>query len=334
MIDITPADHRSDENYPFLDMILRDALPEIKLALGETIDRENARALPGRYAKLLPETLLIVTLRPDAGEALGPVAGRVERDLTDSCSRHGSLYDRVYRVQLRRSEDPDAPLYRVAAHAGRDLASEAGRNAGSDDAGSAGPDAASAGAAVAQADLPAVRADRGGDTEAAPLTVDDPDATRIEDVGPPGWQPGRWVLVVEDEAGEEREAFRLTDPFTTIGRRTDDPRLSSTVALSDVPHMSRRQLAFLWEERDGAPGFRIFNLGLNPVHLPSLEVPGAHLGKGTLDLAEVADENTGWLPPGVPLRIGDHGPILRVDEVPDEPEDEEVDDDPDATQFG
>lgn len=309
MIDVTPANGHSGDRYPFLDTLLRDALPEIKLALGELIDRENARSLPGKYARLLPETLLIVTLRPDAAEALAPVAQSIEAELTDSCTRHGSLYDRTYRVQLRRSEDPDSPLYRVAAHAGH----------------AADP--------APHGDLPAVAADREGATESAPLPVSDPDATRIEEVGPPTWQPGRWLLLVEDDEGEQREAFRLTDPFITVGRKTDDPQLRTTVALSDVPHVSRRQLAMVWEERDGAPGFRVYNLGLNSVHLPALEVPGAHVGKGALELDKVPDSSTGWVPPGVPLRIGDNGPVLRIEEVPEDQEPEEEEDDPEATRY-
>lgn len=337
MIDIpTPAQHSGDE-YPFLDTLLRDALPEMKLALGELIDRENSRALPGRYARLLPETTLVITVRPDAAEALAPVAATVERELTDSCTRHGSLYDRSYRVQLRRSEDPDAPLYRVAAHAGHDAG---------DDAMAAGPDAEHARSGAAEhpatphGDLPAVEADREGATQAAPLPVSDPDATRIEDVGPPTWQPGRWLLVVEDDEGDQREVFRLTDPFATIGRRSDDPELSTTFALAGAPHVSRRQLAILWQERDGAPGFRVYNLGLNALHLPSLDLPGAHVGRGGLRLEEIPEAHVGWAPPGVPLRIGDSGPTLRIEEVPEPEEPDQIEEmgepedaDPDATRY-
>jgi hypothetical protein len=302
-----------------MDTLLRDALPEIKLALGELIDRENLRALPGKYAKLLPESLLVVTLRPDAAEALATLAQTIERDLTDSVMRHGSLYDRAYRVQLRRSEDADAPLYRVTAHAGHAPTEEAHEPA---------PHEA----------LPAVRADRAdradAPTEAAPLPVADPDATRVAEVGPPGWQAGRWVLVVEDVGGEEREVFRLTDSYATVGRRSDDPQLRTTVALSEVPHVSRRQLALLWEERDGAPGFRVYNLGLNPLHLPGQEIRGAHVGKGQLDLDSLPKTSVGWVPPGVPIRIGDQGPVLRIDEVPPDEadEDDDVPADPDATR--
>ena len=334
MIETTSSGH-SDDRVPFLDTLLRDALPEIKLALGELIDRENLRALPGKYAKLLPESLLVVTLRPDAAETLAPLAQTIERDLTDSVMRHGSLYDRAYRVQLRRSEDADAPLYRVSAHAG------------------------SAPVDAPHEELPVVKADRGepaasgvgpvghgpaaaldsadARTEAAPapLPVSDPDATRVEEMGPPGWQPGRWVIVVEDMDGKEREVFRLTDSYATVGRRSDDPQLRTTVALSEVPHVSRRQLALVWEERDGAPGFKLYNLGLNAVHLPGQEVKGAHVAKGALDLTRVPQESIAWVPPGVPVRIGDQGPVLRIDEVPPPEEEDgavEVEVDPDATR--
>ncbi len=303
---------------PDLDTFLREVLPEVKLALGEVIDRENARALPARYARLMPETLLVVTLRPDLAEELTPLAQTIERDLTDSVLRHGSLYDRSYRVQLRRSEDGDAPLYRVTAHAGHEVAQEE----------------AGAAAGGRHEDLPAVQAARDA-TEFAPppLPVSDPDATRLDTVGPPGWQAGRWVLMVRELDGEEREAFRLTDPLVTVGRRSDDPQLRSSVALRDVPHVSRRQLALRWEERDGAPGFVVYNLGLNPVHLPGRDIPGAHLGRGALDLDRVPEPSTGWLPPGVPLRIGDQGPVLRVEEVPEEEDEDAPEEDPDATRY-
>ncbi len=328
MNDYTPSEHSGGASGSALDTLLRDAVPEIKLALGELIDRENARSLPGKYARLLPESLLVVTLREDAAEALAPVAAPLEHELTDSCTRHGSLYERAYRVQLRRASDPDAPLYSVAAHAGHAPANEADADV----------------VAVAEPVVHGHTADASSDSgrsvaaesaTAAPLPLSDPDATRIDDAGPPGWQPGRWLMLVEDEGGEQREVFRLTDAFTSVGRRSDDPQLRTTVALSDVPHVSRRHLALLWEERGGEAGFRVFNLGLNPVHLSGEEIPGAHVGRGALDLASIDAKCTGWLPPGVPLRIGEHGPILKIEEVPEEvDEDEDVPDDPDATQFG
>ena len=64
MTDSIQSDSPIEE--PLLDQILREGIPEIKLALGDLIDRDNSRAIPDRYARFLPETLLVVTLRPDA----------------------------------------------------------------------------------------------------------------------------------------------------------------------------------------------------------------------------------------------------------------------------
>src|SRR5690606_39053776 len=126
------------------------------------------------------------------------------------------------------TEDGDAPLYRVTAHAGHEAGAEEEAPA---------PEQRDAAVPGRHEELPAVRAARDEtDFAPAPLPVSDPDATRIDVAGPPGWQAGRWVLVVREIDGEEREAFRLIDPLTTVGRRSDDPQLRSTVALRDVPH--------------------------------------------------------------------------------------------------
>jgi hypothetical protein len=295
-----------------MDEMLRTGLPEIKLALGEVIDRENTRPLPAKYARLLPHTLLLVILRPDAADALRPIAGDVERELTDSCNRHGSLYDRTYRVQLQRSQDSTAPLYAVAIQP-------------------AGVGPAENAAPVAQS-VPAGPPVPGGSAVSREIPLADPDATVAEPGARPGWDPDRWVLLVEGLEGDEREAFRLTEPSVTVGRGSDDPAFRPTITISDAPHVSRRQLALVWEERDGAAGFRVYNLGLNEILLPGQLVSGAHLPKGPLDLGRVGAEHTGWLPIGVPLRIGDKGPILRVDEVPPPLEDPWFD--PEATVFG
>jgi hypothetical protein len=328
MIEMPSPEERSDEETPFLDTLLREALPEIKLALGELIDRENSRSLPPKYAKLLPDTVLIVSLRPDAAAALSSLVETVERDLTDSVMRHGSLYDRAYSVQLRRTEDPKAPLYRVSAHAGHAPAQPAVEEPAPApvDTGRATVAAAAATAAPAPAP-PTEHTD--ASTEAMPVA--DPDATRIDEVGPAGWNAGEWVLVVENLEGEELEAFRLTDPFTSVGRRTSDPELQTTIALSDVPHLSRRQLVLLFEERSGRPGFKLYNLGLNALHHPDGDIPGARLGRGALRLESVPAASVAWIAPGTPVRIGDHGPVLRIDEVPPDQEEDEVPQDPDAT---
>lgn len=302
-----------------MDEMLRSGIPEIKLALGEVIDRENARPLPPKYARLLPPSVLTVILRDDAGDALQPIAQGLERELTDSCNRHGSLYDRRYRVELQRTEDPDAPLYSVTVHAGRD-------------AGAPEPEAVATGAGAGGTHSGGPAANAAGGSGAAPIpTTIVPDVSHPGEKVPAGWEDGRWVLIVEDVDGAQREVFRIAEPALTVGRSADDPGIRPSIAISDAPHVSRRQLALAWEARGGKPGFRVYNLGLNAVHLPEEEISGARVGRAGIDLGSVSDEHIGWLPPGVPLRIGDHGPILRIDEVPPGPEDFPVD--PDATVF-
>jgi hypothetical protein len=292
----------------FMDELLRAGIPQIKLALGEAIDRENARPLPTRYARLLPESMLLVTLRPDAADALQPIAMDLERELTDSCTRNGSLYDRVYRVRLQRSGDPEAPLYTVSAYAGRDIAQP-------DNPEELAPD-------------PEIDS-----TRVQPLPVADPDVTRIEPARrPEGWEPGRWVLVVEDLDGREQEAFTLGDPVVTVGRRTDNPQLKATIAISDAAHVSRRQLALVWDSRSDSPGFRVYNLGLNTIHLPGKELRGSRAGKDATDLETIGAEHVGWVAPEDAIRIGDEGPVLRIEELPPDPDEGWID--PDATVYG
>jgi hypothetical protein len=96
---------------------LRDLLPEIKLALGSAIDRHNERELPDRYRRALPDSVLVVTLRPELARAIAPIAAEVEADLGESVRRHGSLYDRSYEVSLREASASSAPPYRVALEA-------------------------------------------------------------------------------------------------------------------------------------------------------------------------------------------------------------------------
>jgi hypothetical protein len=304
----------SDESQGLMDELLRAGIPEIKLALGEIIDRENARPLPAKYARLLPESVLLVTLRPDAAEALRPIAADLERELTNSCNRHGSLYDRGYRVRLQRSEDRSAPLFAVASRAG------VGESEPSESAEAPPPVAPPS---SRQASI--VREETG------PLPITDVDTTPLFAANySRGWEGGRWVLVVEDEGGREREVFRLGEPVVTIGRDSDDPGLRPTIAISNAPHVSRRQLALAWQEREGAAGFKVYNLGLNQIHVGEKDIPGARL-KRDAKLEAVPGTSTGWLTPGTPLRVGDHGPILRIEEVPPDPDDIRVD--PDATVF-
>ena len=320
-----------------MDELLRGAIPEIKLGLGEAIDRENARPLPPRYARLLPETLLVVTLRPDAADALEPIATELEQELTNSCTRHGSLYDRAYCVRLQRSGDHDAPLYVVSAHAGKDIGgrgaalskderSDAPVADGADDAeegqGTPSPSQVSSGSLATRRTMEGVAQVQSPD-EGEPaysanrhMPMSSGEMTRDPGRSDEGWHPGRWVLVVESAGGEEREVFRISQPLVTVGRRTDDPSLRAAIAISDAPSVSRRQMALEWEDRDGAAGFRVYNLGLNPLYIPGRDIPGSRSGKTATALDRIGEEFIGWLPPGVPMRIGDQGPTLRIEEVP------------------
>ncbi|HET7229372.1 MAG TPA: hypothetical protein VFJ16_05185 [Longimicrobium sp.] len=352
---------------PLLDTLLREAVPEIKLALGDLIDRENQRAIPDRYQKMLPESTLVVTLRPDAATAVQPIAAELERELTDSCMRHGSLYDRAYKVRLRAAGAPGAPLFRVAARRGDEPEPEPFRapppEATPRPAMEAAPVLAPpvptgpSAAAIAAAGNETVIAARPPEpAPAAPaqpsLPSIDPDATRLDGVAPPPqtgrFDAERFALVVESEEGEERERFPIPAPMTTVGRQTDNPELRAEVAITNAPHVSRRQLALVWAPRGDEAGFTVYNVGLNPLHVGGSEVPGANRGRGDLRLEELVTDHTEWVAPGVPFRIGEHGPVLRIDDTrPDEDVDSrgdearlvdegpaEVEMDPDATRFG
>jgi hypothetical protein len=364
---------------PLLDTLLREAVPEIKLALGDLIDRENQRAIPDRYHKLLPEQTLVVTLRPDAGEAVQPIAGELERELTDSCMRHGSLYDRAYRVKLRVAPSPAAPLFRVAMRRGEESEPElfqvpprrppeptpevvVSRPAVSVQVPS-GPSTATV-AAAAAADNATIIAPEPAAPAAPPEPPApappppafelvepagpsmDPDATRLDGMPAPsagaapdaGFDAGRFVLAVEDEEGTERERFPVPSATTTVGRQTENPELRSDVAITDAPHVSRRQLALVWTPREEQPGFTVYNVGLNPLHVGEREVVGANR-KGELNLDGLGPENAEWVAPGSEMMIGEHGPVLRI--VDTRPEAgaaaekaPEVEVDPDATRFG
>lgn len=350
MSDVTPRPAAPEE--PLLDQLLREAVPEIKLALGDLIDRDNARSLPDRYARLLPETVLVVTLRPDAARSLAPVAAQLEAELTDSCMRHGSLYDRPYRVRLHEAGDPGAPLFRITKEAPGGPADQPGLVAGASEPMPAlgtvsappltppiapieargdriaPPPPSAHGETIA---VPPVRATR------APV-MDDPDATRMEGLAPPrtsaapGWEPGRWELVVEDSEGGDAETLPLPAAEATVGRHTDNPALRSDLMLAGAPQVSRRHLALRWAPRDGKPGFQVANLGLNALWLDDDEVPGANL-KGPFSLNAVPERHVRWVAAGSRMRIGENGPMLRIRPVA-APAAPEVPEDPDATRFG
>jgi hypothetical protein len=343
MTDPTP--HPAGPEEPLLDQLLREAVPEIKLALGDLIDRDNARSLPDRYARLLPETVLVVTLRADAARALSPVAAQLEAELTDSCMRHGSLYDRPYRLRLHEATTPGAPLFRITKEAPGGPTDRPGLtervSPPSPELGAvSAPPVLAPNVAPIEAPAPAnetvaVPPPRIQPPRAtpAPPAMDDPDATRMEGVAPPrppaGWDAGGWELAVEDSDGGDAEVFPLRAPEFTVGRHTDNPALQSDIMLSGAPQVSRRHLALRWEPRDGRPGFMVANLGLNVLRLEEGEIPGAN-HKGPFRLGDLPKEHVRWLPAESRMRIGENGPILKVRAAAagEEPED------PEATRFG
>ncbi|HVH12258.1 MAG TPA: hypothetical protein VM759_04360, partial [Longimicrobium sp.] len=213
MTDFTPATRPSGQGSeePLLDSFLREAIPEVKLALGDLIDRDNSRAIPDKYVKLLPLTTLVVTLRPDAAQAVAPMAAELEADLTDSVMRHGSLYDRDYRVRLKEAGQRGAPLFRVSVQ-------PAGQPDPEPIAVTPPPPPRERTAAAAPPIAETLFAGR------APDLVD-PDATRIEGIGggvpapraPEPAEPpaGRYELVAEDDDGTELERFPIARAVTT-----------------------------------------------------------------------------------------------------------------------
>lgn len=366
---------------PLLDTLLREAVPEIKLALGDLIDRENQRAIPDRYVKLLPEQTLIVTLRPDAGEAIQSIAGELERELSDSCMRHGSIYDRAYRVKLRVAPSPGAPLFRVAMRRGEEQEPEpfqaprrnpepaptvVAAGPGVTVSAPSGPSTAAVADAAENATIAAPQPPAPEPAPAPPSAAPapepkpkpayaapafelvepmgasmDPDATRLDGMpAPPSFDRGRFALAIEDEEGQERERFPIPSATTTVGRQTDNLEMRADVSITDAPHVSRRQLALVWAPEGDTPGFTVYNLGLNPVHVGEREVAGANVGKGELRLDALPSQHSEWVAPGTEMVVGEHGPVLRIvdskaAEAEEEPAPEpEVEIDPDATRFG
>jgi hypothetical protein len=312
MTDLTPpAREEAGGAEPLLDSFLREAVPEIKLSIGDLIDRDNSRAIPDRYVKLLPQASLVVTLRPDVARAVASIAADLEAELTDSANRHGSLYDREYRVRLTDAGSPGAPLFRVNLRADDAKVDEAPVAA-------SGPDAA-------ELPHPSSAPSEPPPDPVAPAM--DPDATRMDGVERPPFPSGRYVLVAPGGGDTEEQRFPLLNPVTSVGRETDNPALRSDVQLAGHPNVSRRQLALVWAPREEGDGFLVYNVGLNAVHVDEREVPGANAGRGALRL-EALDDHSVWMAPGAELRVGAHGPALRIEEAPEPAED------PDATQFG
>jgi hypothetical protein len=328
MTEFIPAarPEEDDGQEPLLDSFLREALPEVKLALGDLIDRDNTRAIPDRYVKMLPLTTLLVTLRPDAAKAIAAIAAELEGELSDSVMRHGSLYDRDYRVKLREAGQAGAPLFRVST-----------QPAGQPDPEPIEPPQPTPASPEPPRERARPPAPPLAETLFAGRTPEevDPDATRVEGIGLPPFPAGRFVLVVEDEEGNAGQRLPLEGAVQTVGRETDNPALQSDLQLTGSPNVSRRQLAVVWAGRGDDPGFDVYNLGLNSIHLGEREVPGANAGKGALDLGTLSAHSV-RVKPGDALRVGGHGPVLRIEEAeaPGAGGGEAEDEDPDRTRFG
>jgi hypothetical protein len=316
MTDLTPPTREElGGAEPLMDSFLREAVPEIKLSIGDLIDRDNSRAIPDRYVKLLPRASLVVTLRPDVARAVASIAADLEAELTDSASRHGSLYDREYRVRLTDAGSPGAPLFRVNLRADDAKVDEAPVSALEPEAAESPP-------------APSPPPEPPPEPPPAPVApAMDPDATRMDGVERPPFPSGRYALVAPGGADGEEQRFPLLNPVTSVGRETDNPELRSDVQLAGHPNVSRRQLALVWAPREEGDGFLVYNVGLNAVHVGDREVPGANAGRGALRL-EALDEHSVWVEPSAELRVGGHGPALRIEEAPEPAED------PDATRFG
>ena len=359
MTDFTPASRPHDTGEePLLDSFLREAIPEIKLALGDLIDRDNSRAIPDKYVKLLPLTTLVVTLRPDAAQAIVEMAGDLEADLTDSVMRHGSLYDRDYRVRLKEAGQKGAPLFRVSVQAAGQPDPEPIVPAPAPPPPPPpSPISSDATIAAGPRDRPAPPTPPIAETLFAGRSPDfvDPDATRVEGIGdraeaPPAQEPvtagfptGRYELASEEEDGTERERFPITQVITTVGRQTDKPALRADIQLTGSDSVSRRQLALVFAEREGGAGFNVYNLGLNAIHVGEREVAGAN-AKGTLELRGLESHSL-FVKLGEGIRVGGHGPVLRIIEAGVEEKKEdggagigvtppEEEEDPDRTRFG
>jgi hypothetical protein len=352
MTDFTPATRPHDAgDEPLLDSFLREAIPEIKLSLGDAIDRDNSRAIPDKYVKMLPLTTLVVTLRPDAAQAVAVMAAELEEELTDSVMRHGSLYDRDYRVRLKEAGTRGAPLFRVSIQPAGQPEPEPIVAAPPPPP----PPRPEPEPTVAAPEPRRPPAPPAGETLFAGRGPElmDPDATRVEGIAAPpapaapqgsaDFPAGRFELLVEDEDGTERERFPIGQAQSTVGRQTDKPELRSDIQLTGSPNVSRRQLALVYAERDGRAGFTVYNLGLNAIHVGDREVSGANARAGALDIDGMGEHST-WVAPGEKIRIGGHGPVVRITDTKEAEKEPEGGGgleihvvppvDPDATQFG
>ncbi|MEX2283959.1 MAG: hypothetical protein WEE89_15850 [Gemmatimonadota bacterium] len=277
MTGILPSAFEPNASSSAITEFLRIVEPEIKLALGAAIDRENTKPLSAEWS-VVPTTLHIF-LRPDLAATVEPVYRRLEASFAESCRRHGLLYNRGYSAQVWSAIRDDAPAFEIVAQMGRavspdDLSFSAGRSQ----------------ATQFESSIPRV----------------DSDATLSDTSGPEDWDPSQWLLRVKMSAAkDEPQAYPLTESRCVIGRRAQESSLHANILLEAAPRtISRRQLAIVWEPRSGNPGFKVYNVGLAPLNIGDEELPGMNLDSQAFAWETLPELNSRWTQPEERFAIG------------------------------
>ena len=286
----------------------------LKLALGRVIEQECSAHGPGDYQELYADSLIVVALPRGLAAALRSEIDTLAQDLAHAAETHGRMRGRVFRLELAPPHAGDeilvqsAPAW-AAGMAVTDLPSEA---EGEVDSERTLPDAGDLAAARATGS-----AGSAGSAAAPPLSSDRTLAVDEESLSAAGWRRGRWALASLDEGDHHPvRIYPLADPVTTVGRSATRAELNPTIALEDAPDfISRRQLALEWEERNGSPGFVVYNLGRPVISLlteGAEQLPGAQVGSGPLELRKLGNPYAIWVRPGTAFRVGHRGPVLAV----------------------
>lgn len=273
---------------PHLHAFLSDELPQLKLRLGEEIDRANCRPLPRGYGAALSMTTLNVVLGQRLAAIVDKIADTLEVDLSDSCRRHGLIYDRAYRVRLWSAPPQEgAPDFAISAQAER---ASVARRVGADD-------------------------EESPSTERG-LRIADPDATVFSSDSTATWDASKWLLRVLAEQGDA-ETYQLSEPQITVGRKSENVDLSATIVLVAAPRtVSRRQLALSWSPRKKKPGFLLWNLGGPDIRVDGRKVVGARTPPGAIELSTLDDRHCTWIEPDTRVEIGASGLSFWIEANP------------------
>lgn len=272
-------------------------LPRIKLAIGEAIDRDNAKQVPARYRNKLGDTLLEIVLHPTIVSTIVDLVNEVEADLSESSTRHGLMYHRKYPVRLVASGDHEGALFEVIVRVAPSATSPSEVPQGSE-------------STILAIDPPA------GVTEAEAARTESEGAPATEAEEDDSWRSGRWELRVVDRKGEEVARTPLQQPVIAIGRQPDPYPSGSSLRLPErLSTVSRRQLVVQWDPDIGSPSFRIFNTGKSPIRVGDIVIPGANEGNSLPDLTRLQDDHSVKVAPGVQVEIGTAGPILWIEDL-------------------